>query len=242
MMAASVAFARSLGLRATLVVAELLLVGPALLALIVWNVPIGGLALTPPGRRTTLLCLAAGAGLWIGSLGLLELQYAVWAPPPGYLEAFRRLHAALRPAGPLDALVSVLAIAIAPAVCEELLTRGIDLPSFRRGLGDTGAVVAAAIVFALIHFDPYRLAFALVVGLALGLLRVRTGLLLPSILAHATLNTLTFAAAPFLDDPTQDLPEPRPALGAALLAAGAVATGLVFRALRRRVDARPPVS
>lgn len=228
---------RVLGLHLTLVVSETLLMAPGLLALALGGVPLArGLALSILDRRTTLLCMGAGATLWVASLGLLELQYAVWPPPEGYLEAFRRLHEALRPANPFDALLSVLAIAVAPAVCEEILARGICLPSFRHGLGDAGAVVASAVVFGLMHLDLYRLLFAFAVGLALGVLRLRTGVLVPTILAHATLNTLTFATAPFLDDPAQGLPDPRPLLGAGLLGGGSVATLLLMRTLGPSVD------
>jgi hypothetical protein len=83
------------------------------------------------------------------------------------------------------------------------------------------------------HADPYRFAFTFAVGLALGTLRIRTGALWPSIVAHATLNTLTFAAAPWLDDASQPLPDPRPWLGGGLLVLGTAAFGAVFRALRR---------
>ncbi len=227
-------FARALGLRPLLIVSELLLMAPALLVLPHLGAPLG--LRPPPDRRTALVCLGLGLTLWVGSLGLLELQYAVWPPPAGYLELFRRLHEQLRPHGPFDALYSVLAIAVVPAVCEEFLTRGICLPAFQRVLGAAGAIYASALVFGFMHLDSYRLPFAFAVGIALGMLRVRTGLLLPSILAHATLNTLTFATAPFLDDPAQGLPDPRPLLGAGLLGGGSVATLLLTRMLGRSVD------
>lgn len=219
-------------MRLALVLSELALVTPGLLALLAYGVPVReGLALRPLDRRTTLLMVAAGASLWLGSLGLLELQYTVWAPSADYLETFRRLHAALRPDGALDALASVAAVAIVPAVCEETLVRGILLPSLLRPLGPTGAIVVSAVVFAAIHLDPYRTLFVLVLGLALGLLRVRTGALPASMVAHAVLNTITFAAVPFADDPAQGMPDPRPALGLGMLAVGGAATVVVLRLL-----------
>jgi membrane protease YdiL (CAAX protease family) len=183
-----------------------------------------------------LLAIAAGLGLWIASLGLLELQYAVWAPAPGYLEAFRRLHEALRPSGPIDAVWSLVAIAIAPAVCEELLVRGIVLPSLRPAVGDVAAVVLSAVFFAAMHFDLYRFPFTLAVGLALGVLRLRTDSLWPPVIAHASLNALTFSAAPWLDDPTELLPDPRPWLGAGLFAVGAALSFVAFRQSRPVFD------
>jgi membrane protease YdiL (CAAX protease family) len=220
----------TLGLRPALLVSETALIAPGLLALAAFGVPLaGGLALRPIDSRTALFVGGVAAALWVASLGLFEVQYAFWAPPPGYLEAFERLHEALRPRSPADALLSVAAIAAAPALCEELLMRGIVLPSLLPSLGRLAAVAATAALFALIHLDAYRSAFTFALGLALGALRLRTGSLLAPVLAHALVNTITFAAAPFTDDPSAGLPAPRPLLGVALLAAGAAFTMLFMR-------------
>jgi membrane protease YdiL (CAAX protease family) len=231
----------ALGVRAALVVAEIGLMTPALGALAFLGAPVGrSLALQSPGPRTALLSLAAGATLWGASLGLFELQYVVWKPPEGYLEAFRRLHEALKPDGPIDAAFSVAAIALVPALCEEVLFRGAVLPSFLKTAGPAGAVCFSALLFGSIHLDftagapvLYRVPFAFAVGLGLGALRLWTGSLVPPMLAHATLNTITFVVAPFVDDPNAPA-ESRPLLGAALLVAGGLFTALVFRAMRRR--------
>lgn len=230
-----------LGLRPGLVVSEVSLAAPGLLTLVLLGVPLSsGLGLGTIDRRTAALALAAGASLWAASLGLFELQYALWRPPEGYLDAFRRLHGALRPSGPVDAVLSVLAIAVAPAICEELLFRGVVLTSFVGAMGAGAATVASALLFGLIHVDPvgsgsvslYRVPFAFAVGIGLATLRLRTGSLVPSTLAHGVLNAITFVAAPLADDPSQALPDPRPGLGAALLLVGGVASLLLLHWLR----------
>jgi membrane protease YdiL (CAAX protease family) len=221
-------------LRATITAGSIMLAVPALLTLLLAGRSMPrALALRPADGRTVLLAALLGAALWLASLGLLELQYAVWPPPPGYLEMFRKIFEALRPANAFDAVLSVLAIAAVPAVFEETLVRGVVLPSFRPALGSTGAVLASALLFGLMHADPYRLLFTFAVGSVLGVVRLRAGALLPCILVHATLNTLTFLAAPLVDDPSEPLPDPRPLLGAALLTAGLAATALLLRRLSR---------
>jgi membrane protease YdiL (CAAX protease family) len=220
--------------RLLLVLAEAALVVPLLLLVLLRREPVrDGLGLVATNRQVAGIAVAAGATLWVASLGLLELQYAVWPPPDGYMDAFRRIHEMLKPNGPLDALVSIFAIAVAPAVCEEVLIRGALLPSLVKGLRPVGAVVASSLVFAFLH-DAYRMPFTFAVGLALGALRLRSGSLLPTILSHASLNTLTFLAAPLVDDPTQRMPDPRPLLGAGLLAFGVIATLALGRRLPRR--------
>jgi membrane protease YdiL (CAAX protease family) len=230
-------YARS-GLRPALVGSELALMAPVLLAAALlaavlpasWRPDLGWRGVA---GRVAGLSLAAGVAFWVASAGLLELQPAVWAPPPGYLEAFRQIHAALRPAGPLDAAFSVLAIALAPAACEEMVFRGVALPFLQRLGGPAFAVGGSALLFAAVHLpDWYRFPFALLVGVGLGLLRVFSGSVVSSFLAHGLLNTVTFAVAPLLDDPTEVVPEPHLLLGLALLAAGVAASALILRKIR----------
>jgi membrane protease YdiL (CAAX protease family) len=247
----------SLGLRPLLLISEMALVAPAVVVCLLAGVSArDGLGYRPTSGRVAGLSLLAGATLWVASLGLLEVQYTFWKPPEGYLEAFQRLHAALRPANTLDLLVSVGAIALAPAFFEELLFRGIVLPALLRRLSVTAAVVASAVLFGAIHLDPnfallglmrhdvsaglgalYRVPFALAVGLGFGVLRVRAGSLWPSTLAHAFLNTTTFLIEPLVEDPSATA-DPRPWLGAVLLLVGLSAS--VF--LLRRVDSAPASS
>jgi len=202
-------------------VAALLLVPPSRDAAL-------GLPLSP---RTAGLSLALGAALWVGSVGLMEVQSLVKPPPPEYLELFRRLHHALAPTGPLDGLLSLIVIAVLPALCEELVVRGLLLPSIVKHVGSAAAVAATAMLFALMHLDPYRFLFTFVLGLVFGVLRLRAGSLWPSVLAHLALNALTFLVAPYVDDGSTAY-TPQPVLGFACLAAGAAMAFPLLRALR----------
>ncbi len=239
------------GIRALLLASEVLLVAPAVTVCLLAGVSArNGLGYRPASSRVVGLSLLCGIAFWVWSLGLLEAQYAVWKPPPGYLEAFERLHEALRPANPLDFLLSVGAIAVTPAFFEELLFRGVVLPALLRGMGVALALVLSAALFGAIHVDPsfvlvglarhdvsitlgalYRVPFAFAVGLGLGALRVRSRSLWPPTLAHALLNTITFVAEPFVEDPTANT-QANPWLGAALLTVGLTAS--LF--LLKRVD------
>jgi membrane protease YdiL (CAAX protease family) len=113
--------------------------------------------------------------------------------------------------------------------------RGVLLPSLAPPLGALPAVLLTAAAFALIHLDPIRLLFTFVLGLLLGLLRLRTRSLWPPVVVHSTLNALTFAIAPFVDDPTQPY-TPQPALGLLCLGAGALVAWPLLRALRPSFD------
>lgn len=230
---------RGQGIRPFLVGSELFLMTPALVALLVAGIAPGrGLALTKLPAAGVLVSLGLGVTFWAGSLGLFELQYAVWKPPPGYLDGFQRLHDLLKPDGPVDALVSLAAIAFAPAVCEEIVFRGVALPALWQRLGPWVAAFGSALLFGLIHVDAagsspslYRVPFAFAVGLALAALRMRTGSLWASILAHGTLNGITFFAAPLAEPSGGSLPDAEPLLGLALFVGGVLASAFLFRRL-----------
>jgi membrane protease YdiL (CAAX protease family) len=172
----------------------------------------------------------------------MEVQSLVVPPPAAYLDAFRLIHAALAPSGVVDALVSFFVIAGLPGFCEELVVRGVLLPSLLRStpgrsarLGPGLAVTASALLFAAMHLDPYRFLFTFVIGLVLGALRLATASLWPPVVAHVSLNALTFAVAPWLDDPSQPY-TPAPVLGLACLLAGAAVSWPLLRALRPSID------
>lgn len=239
-----------LELRATLLVAELLLVVPGLALVALVGAPLAAaLAPRPLPGRAVFLSLLAGMTLWAASLGLFALQYLVWPPPAGYLEAFQQLHAALRPSGAADAALSITAIALVPALCEEALFRGIVLGSLRAVARTSYAIGLQAFLFALIHIDlaaggppvAYRVPFAFVVGLALGALRLRTGSLAAPALSHALLNAITFTVVLLADDPARET-DPGPVLGLSLLVGGSAATLLLLRAVPRTSPPSPPAA
>jgi len=224
------------GLRALVALGTVLLAIPALGVFVAR--PAAGRAAVgrgPVAGRTAFLSVLLGAALWVGSIGLMEIQSLVFPPSAETLDFFRRLHAALAPAGVLDGLVSLAVIALLPALSEELVMRGVLLPSLAVWTGPGLGVYLTAAVFGLIHFDAIRLLFTFVLGLLLGLLRVRTASLWPPVVVHSTLNALTFFIAPLVDDPSQPY-TPQPVLGLLCLAAGAALAWPLMSALRPSVD------
>lgn len=228
------------GIHVTLVTGETLLAAPSLLVLALLGIPLAeGLSLKPVTVRTALLGALAGATLWAASLGLMNVQFALWRPPAEYLDYFRALHQLLRPQTLGEGILSILAIGLMPALCEETVFRGVVLPSFARA-GPVPGLLGSSVLFALIHVDPlghsvvfHRLPFAFAVGLGLAALRLLTGSLLPSMVAHATLNTITFATVFLSGAASEAMEQPQVLSGVFLLLGGGAATAWLFRALRR---------
>ena len=131
-----------------------------------------------------------------GTIGLNHLitfygawQERVWPQP----EALRAsTEALLHSEGTLDFLALLVAIAIVPAFCEEVLFRGfVQSGLVRQAARPFSGVVATAVVFGLFHLDPWRFLLVVPLGIFLGWLRETSGSLWPAILAHALNNALT---------------------------------------------------
>ena len=107
-------------------------------------------------------------------------------------------------------------------------------------------MLGSAGLFGLIHVMPaghgvsfYRVPFAFFVGLGLGVLLVRTGSLVLPMLAHGTLNSITFLAAiPLAGQEMSREPDPYAALGLPLLALGSLAFAFLLRRLEKPVNAK----
>jgi sodium transport system permease protein len=128
--------------------------------------------------------LAGAGGFWL--VALFEVGMERWLPVPVQIkESLRQIVAGTRFLG-----WDVVALALAPAVCEEALFRGLAQPALRARLGGWGAILVTALLFAGFHLSWYRFMPTAILGVALGFLRDRSGSLWPSVLFHAINNTL----------------------------------------------------
>lgn len=147
-----------------------------------------------------MLCavLAAGFGyfaanfiavLWVIALECLGLQNTA-APD------------VLTGSLPLDLIL----ISILPAVCEELLFRGLVLGTYERW-GTRRAIWISAALFAGLHGSVVGLPVHLLMGLVLGYVAASTGSLLPGMALHGVYNAIAVVIACGAPaDPGVDLP------------------------------------
>ena len=84
--------------------------------------------------------------------------------------------------------LTFLAVAIVPAVCEELAFRGFLLSGFARARRAWMAVGLSALAFGVIHIIPQQVFAATLAGLVLGAVAVRGGSLWPCVLFHVLFN------------------------------------------------------
>lgn len=125
----------------------------------------------------------------------------------------------------------VLSVAVLPALCEELVFRGILLASLRGRLGAPVAVLLSAAAFALIHLHPLVLLPILILGVLLALLTALSRSVVPAVAVHFLNNLVVVAAltSPGLNEALARAFPYHAALPAVLLAAIAAVAVLGFR-------------
>lgn len=97
------------------------------------------------------------------------------------------------PIGPVAAAVYFIRLAVAPAILEELMFRGVIMQSLRR-FGDTFALVCSSVLFSLAHHNLVQGPNALLLGLVIGFFVLRTGSLRTGMIIHFVNNSLAVCA------------------------------------------------
>jgi membrane protease YdiL (CAAX protease family) len=97
--------------------------------------------------------------------------------------------------------VALGSLALAPAVAEETLYRGLVQPRLVRHWGRWPGIAAASLAFAANHVDPVQAGVAFTVGLFLGWSADRLGGIHATIVAHA-INKAVFLLAMANADPS----------------------------------------
>lgn len=94
------------------------------------------------------------------------------------------------PAAVETLVTSLLSGAVIPAVFEEAMTRGLVLHALAANMSKRRAIVISAVFFAAMHGAIERTPGTFIGGLLYGWMYVRTGSLLPGMIAHALHNAV----------------------------------------------------
>lgn len=85
---------------------------------------------------------------------------------------------------------SIFALVIMAPLTEELLLRGVVLQGFLRHYRPALAIFYSALLFGLMHLNPWQFFTALPLGMMFGWMTLRTRSLYPALLSHAVANGL----------------------------------------------------
>ena len=211
---------REVSILAGLFAGQLMFVAVPLVVMRTRKLPRTALGLRRPPARTLVAALLIGSSAWYLNLALVELL-----PVPE--DALHEMQALVE--GPPLGL-ALLVIALVPAVCEEVLFRGVLLRALATRARPAVAITLTALVFAAYHLSLIQLVPTFTLGLVLGLLAWRAGSVVPAVLAHLLNNAIAVLVAreqlPALTDPIAAHPLP------ALVIAGVVTASGITLALR----------
>jgi sodium transport system permease protein len=168
-------------LYAAMVISQLAMLALALIALRWARLPPRALGIAPAPARFVAAGVLIGVSAWYLNLRLVEMLVTVERDE---VEALERL--VERP--PLA--IVMLSVALAPAVCEEVLFRGALLRGLASRIPPVAALLIAAAMFAVYHAKPVQMLPTFTLGLVLGALSMRAGSILPTVIAHFLNNAM----------------------------------------------------
>jgi sodium transport system permease protein len=189
---------------------------PAVLVARAWGGARETLGLTMPRARAVVGAVLLGGSFWLVNAVFVARWFADRASASD-----RQLADIVAGGDPLA--LKILVIALAPAVCEELLVRGAIARAIHARAGLWAAVAASSIYFAFMHLSLSRAAPTAVLGALLAIAALRSGSLLPAIIAHLLNNAIALADPQV--DPTVATP--------IALAASAAGIALLWTSARR---------
>jgi len=91
-------------------------------------------------------------------------------------------------------IVSVILIGIIPAFVEEMLFRGVILSGFKENYSIKKAILLSALLFGLIHLNPWQFVTAFIVGIITAWLFIKTNSIILCVFIHLLNNTLAVIA------------------------------------------------
>ncbi len=154
------------------------------------------LDLQPVPAVISVLALTAGFSL---QFPLSELANLITEVVPSFAlngQAQEALHRMVHIGSIGEAITVPLAVVAIPAVSEELLFRGLMLPGLERRYGSGIALGVSSLLFGLVHGVPVAMIYAFLAGLVLGVVRLRTGSVLPCIALHGAFNAVPVMLPP----------------------------------------------
>ncbi|RMD91549.1 MAG: CPBP family intramembrane metalloprotease [Calditrichaeota bacterium] len=175
-----------------LLIAEAFTILPAYLFLFYRKYPVSLVfRLQPVSLRIIGVSAVIGLALSFISDEIERLMHIILPLPREIETTFSTsLKAMLTANTPLDWILLILSTVLIAGLFEEMLFRGLLQNSLEEKMDITRAVLATAIVFSFIHFNPYWVVPIAILGVFLGVLAWKSNSIVPSATVHAVNNGL----------------------------------------------------
>ena len=152
------------------------------------------LRLNPISNETLVYTIMLSLGIIILS-DELDRMIQSFFPAPEYIVDLNGL---LRPDTLLGFILLFIAVAIVAPIGEELLFRGFFQQALEKHWNDvTRAILITALLFSMIHMNPYWFAQIYILGVLLGFIAWKTKSVIPALVLHGMNNAMAMLFALF---------------------------------------------
>lgn len=149
-------------------------------------------SLNAPSPLHAIGALLMAVSAWPVSTLIFQIQAKVTGLDASALAPFAELQAVLT-SGPLWSVV--LALAVFPAICEEILFRGLLTSGLRTRVGIMQAAIVVGLCFGLYHVIVEKMAVTILLGIVLTIVCIKTRSIFVAMLVHVGNNALAVIAS-----------------------------------------------
>ncbi len=182
----------------TILTQALVILLPAVLLLRYLKLPLAAtMSLRAPHPLHVLAAFMITPLCILANMMVYQAQSALFPAPEAFTTMFTRL--IVDNGKPL--WLSILGIAAAPGICEELLFRGAILGLLKPKLKPASSCLAVGAIFGLFHMSIFRFLPTAFLGVILTGLTLWTGSIIPSMIVHVLNNATAVAIAKFNLEP-----------------------------------------
>ena len=144
----------------------------------------------PNDRVLSALAIPAGLGICMAA-NIISSIFVTIMQATGYELSSPDI---ANPQGIFGFIVSLTRVSVAAAMIEEIAFRGYAMQPLRK-YGDFFAIAMSACTFGLMHGNLIQAPFALIAGIGLGYICVKTNSIWPSIIVHCLNNSISITVS-----------------------------------------------
>lgn len=178
-----------------------------------------GLGLAAPTARSAIGAVLIGSSFWLVNLVLVVPLVTRYLGGAEELEQLER-----HLLGDTPVVATLVVVAVLPALCEELLLRGLVARAFAGRFGVAIGVISSALLFGFLHLSVARFLPTALLGAALAWAALAAGSVVPAMIIHFLNNFIAILLAtgylPGLAAALESDPVPLAAGAAAVTVAG----------------------
>jgi len=141
--------------------------------------------LRPVNLKIIVMSIFIGFSLTVIADELDRLIQLIFPMPDILLKA---LEETLKIQNTTDLIIVILSAVLMAAICEELLFRGFLQTSLENTFDITRAIMLTALLFAIVHFNPWWTIQLILFAVFLGVMAWKSNSIIPSIIAHLINN------------------------------------------------------